>query len=101
MDERPEVTRAIVLLETGEREARDGIVQIDLKQHEPLVVAEADVVTRMKFLDQLAFEQQRLGFAADDVHIEVMDGLDERAEFDVPTQAARRLEILADATAKI
>ncbi len=94
MDERPEITRAVVLLEAGEGEARDGVVQVDLEQEEPLVVAEADVVTRMKFLDELAFEQQRLGFAADDVDIEIVDGLDERLELEVPAQAARGLEIL-------
>ncbi len=88
MDERPEITRAIVLLEAGEREARDGVVQVHLEHEEALVVAETDVVTRMKFLDELAFEQQRLGFAANHVDVEIMDGLDERLEFQVPADPA-------------
>ena len=65
--ERPEVTRAVVLFEPREGEVRNRVVQIHLEHQEPLVVAETDVVARMKFLDELAFEQERLRFAADDV----------------------------------
>src|SRR5581483_714970 len=36
MRERPEVPRAIVLLEARERETRDGIVQVHLEHEEPL-----------------------------------------------------------------
>ena len=42
----------------------------------------------MKFLDQFAFEQERFRFAFDDVRVEIMNGIDERAEFDIPALAA-------------
>src|SRR2546425_11597040 len=49
----------------------------------------------MKFLDQLAFEQYRFRFAADDVNVEVVDSLDQRVELQVPAQPSRRMKILA------
>ena len=101
MDERPVVARAVVLLEAGEGEARDGVVQVDLEHEEALVVAEADIVTGMKFLDEFAFEQQRLRLVADDVDIEIMDGLGEGLEFGVPAEAAGGLEILAHAPLQV
>src|SRR5689334_24734314 len=54
------VTRAIVRFEARQREARDRVVEIDLEQQESFVVAETDVVTRMKFLDQLDRKSTRL-----------------------------------------
>ena len=74
--ERTEVTGAIVCLESRERETRDRVVEVDFQQQEPFVVAETDVVTGMKFLDQLAFQQQGLRFTADDVKIEIVDRFD-------------------------
>ena len=97
----PEVARAVVLPEAGEGEARDGVVDVHLEHEEPFIVAEADVVARMKLLDEPAFEQQRLRFVADDVDIQVMDGLDERLELGVPAEAAGGLEIRGDAAAQI
>ena len=55
----------------------------------------------MKFLDEFAFEQQRLGFAADDVDIQIMNGFDKRLELGVPAEVAGRVEILADAPAQV
>ncbi len=55
----------------------------------------------MKFLDELALQQEGLRFAADDVTIEIVNRLDEGLEFQVPAHAARRLEIVADAFAQI
>ena len=78
MGKRPEIARAVVLSQAGEHEARDGIVEVDFDQQEPFVVAEADVVARLVFLDQFAFQQKRLRFAADGVSVEVVDGLDQR-----------------------
>src|SRR6185312_9859744 len=72
-----------------------------LEHQVAFVIAETDIVTRVKFLDELAFKQERLGFAADDVIIEIANALDERAEFQVPAQAAGGLEILAHALAQI
>src|SRR5439155_6123238 len=79
--ERPEVTSAIVLLDPRECEARNGIVVIDLQHQEPFVVAKADVVARMKFLDQLALQQQCLRFAANNVEIEIVNSIHECAKF--------------------
>ena len=78
-----------------------GIVEVDLDEQEPFVVAEADVVARLIFLDQLAFQQERLRFAAHGVGVEIVDGLDQGVEFQVPTHAARGMEISADAFAQI
>ncbi len=75
---RPEVARAVVLLHAGEREARERIVEVHLHEQEFLVVAEADVVARAVFLDQLALEQKRLGLALDRVRLEVPDAFEQR-----------------------
>ena len=96
-----EVTRAIIRAQPREGEARNGIVEVHLHQQEAFVVAEADVVARMKFLDQLAFEQQRLRLAPDRVDVEVVDGIDEGVELQVPAHAARRVEVLVHALAQI
>ena len=99
--ERPEVARAVVLLQAREREPRDRVVQVHLQHHELLVIAEADVVARVEFLDELAFQQQRLRLAPHDVEIEIEDGLDQGLELQVPAQPPGGLEILADALAQI
>lgn len=99
--ERAEVTRAIVLLETRERKARDWIVQIHLEHQVTLVVAETDIVARMKFLDQLALKQQRFRFTADDMKIKIANRIHQRAEFQIPTELARRMKILADSLAQV
>src|SRR5258708_3250060 len=98
---RSEVTGAVLLFEAGEREARNRVVQIDLQQDEPFVVAETDVVTRMKFLDEFAFEQQRLRFVAHDVNVEIMNRLDQRIQLEVPTLPPRGMKVLADAFAQV
>ena len=99
--ERPEVARAVVLLDAGEGEVRDRVVQVDLQHQEALVVAEADVVARVEFLDQLAFEQQRLRLALHHVNVEIVDRLDQRVELQVPAHPPRRMKILAHALAQI
>ncbi len=99
--ERPEIARAIILFETRQCETGDGIIQVELQEQKPFVVAKADIVTRVKFLDQLAFQQQGLRLAADRVKIEIMDGFDQRPELQVPSQSSRRLEILADPFAQV
>src|SRR6185312_17202426 len=83
------IFRAVILFQAREREAGDGIVQVHLEHQVAFVVAEADVVARVKFLDQLALEQQCLGLAADRVIIEIANAIDERAEFWIPTESAR------------
>ena len=98
---RAEITRAIILLKPREREARNRVVHVHLEHQETFVIAEADVVTRMKFLDEFAFEQQRLGLATHDMKIKIVDALDQRAEFEVPTHAPGRLKIMAHALAQV
>src|SRR6266404_5367275 len=99
--ERPKVTSAIVLFQAGEREPWNGIVKIHLEQEEPFIVTKTDIVTRVKFLDELALEQQGFRFASHQVEIEVANALDQRFEFQVPTHAARGLEVVAHALAQI
>ena len=82
-----EIARAIVLLEAGQGEARNRIMQIHLEQQEPFIIAETDVVARVKLLNQLAFEQQGFGFTAHQVEIKIVDALDQRLEFQVPTHS--------------
>src|SRR5438552_2206504 len=99
--ERTKITGAIVLLKPGESKSGDRVVQIDLEQQESFVIAKADVVTRMKLLDQLALEQQRFRFAAHQVKIKIVNSFHERFEFQIPTYPPRRLEILGHALAQI
>src|SRR5439155_22935071 len=97
----PEVTRAVVRLQARQGEARNQIVQVDLEQQKPFVVPKTDVVARVKFLDQLAFEQHRLGFAAHEMNINIANGLDQRVELQVPAHPPRRVKILAHPPAQI
>src|ERR1019366_4447343 len=99
--ERTEVARAVVFLQPREDEIRNRVVQVHLEHQVALVVAQADVETRLEILDELAFEQQRLRFAAHDVDIEIRDGLDQRVEFQVPAHPPAGLKILAHALPQI
>ena len=99
--EGPEIARAVVLPDAREGEAGDRVVQVDLEQQELLVVPETDVVARVELLDQLAFQQQRLGLAAHDVEVEVVDGVGQRLELQVPAHAPGGLEILAHPLAQV
>ena len=81
---RAKVAGAIVFLESRKFETRVGLVHADLHHQEPLVVLEHRVVARLVFLDQLAFQKQRLGLALDDERLEIGDGLDERAGLRIP-----------------
>ncbi len=97
----PEVACPVILLEACQGEPGNRIIEIDLEQQETFVVPKTDVVTRMEFFDQFAFEQQRLGFAADEMEIEIMNAFDERLEFQIPAHSPGRLEVLADPLAQI
>ena len=96
-----EVTGAVLLFEPGEAKARDRVVQVDLEHEESLVIAETDVVARVKLLDEPAFQEQSFRLAADDVEVKVVDRLGQGLELQVPAHAARRLEVVADALAQI
>ncbi len=68
---------------------------------EPFVVAKTDVVARLIFLDQLAFQQERLRLAAHGVCVKIVNGVDQGVELQIPTHAAGRMEIGADALAQV
>ena len=101
VNERPEVTSPVGRANPREGETRNGIVEVDLEQEEPFVVAEADIVARVKILDQLAFEQQRLGLAPDHMHVEIVNGFDQGVELEIPAHPPRRMKILANPLAEI
>ena len=98
--ERPEVARAVVLAQPGQLEARDRVDHVDLHQQEALVVAQRDVVARTVFLDEAAFQQQRLGLALDGVRLEVPDALDQRTGLHVGRLSARGHEVTAQPLAQ-
>jgi hypothetical protein len=58
MRERAEVAGAVVLFDSGELDAGEGVVEVDFDEEEFFVVAEADVVAGAVFLDELAFEEE-------------------------------------------
>ena len=66
MGKRPKVARPVLLPQACQDESRNRVVQVDFDKKKSFVVAEADVVARLKILDELAFQQQCLGFAARD-----------------------------------
>ena len=80
---RAEVFRAIILLQPGETDARELITKVNPHEQEAFVIAEADIVTRTEFFDELAFQHQRLGIAAQDVQVKTPDAGDERSRFEV------------------
>ena len=88
--ERTEIPRAVVLAQPRELEARDRVGHVDLDEQEALVVAQRDVVARPVFLDEAAFEQQRLGFALDGVRLKIPDALDQRRGSSCPPSAGAR-----------
>src|SRR6266496_1058268 len=86
--ERAEIAGAVLLLEAGEREARNGVVEVNLQHEEPFVVAKTDIVPGMKFFDQFAFEQEGFGLAADEVKIKIRNRFEQSFEFEIPTHSA-------------
>ena len=101
MSERPEISCPFLSLEARKPKPRPVIARIDLHQQEPLVVAEAHIVSRAEFLDQLPLEQQRLGLAVDCVKLEIPNAIEQRARLDVRRHLARRHEILPHPLAKV
>jgi hypothetical protein len=99
--ERSEVTAPVVFFQARELETRERLVQIDLDHEQLFVVAKTDVVFRPIFLDETAFENNRLGVAPDDVKIKIPNALNQRAGFDVRHRATRGTKILPDPLAQI
>ena len=71
MSIRTEITRTIVFLETSKPKTRPLLSLIHFHQQKAFIIAKRNVVTRPVFLDQLSFEQQRLGFALDSVGLKI------------------------------
>src|SRR3954470_14614272 len=99
MREGPEIAGAIILLITGKGKPRNRIIQVNLEHQESLVVLEADVVTRMEFLDEFTFQQQRFRLTPNYMHIQVMNGFDQRLELGIPPHAPGGLKVLTDPSA--
>src|SRR5437867_3938918 len=100
-DEWPKVNRAVVLLQPGQGEAGNWIAEIDLEHQETFVVAKADVVTGMKLFDEFVFEEQRFRFITHDMHIKVLNALDQGRKFEVPAHPSGRVEVLVHSLAQI
>ena len=98
--EGPEVSRPVLLFQTRQGETRNRIIQIYLQQQEPFVIAKTDIVSRMKFFDELAFEQKSFGFGTHQVEIKIMNSFHQRLEFEVPTHSSRQLKILVHSFAR-
>jgi hypothetical protein len=99
--ERAKVARSIILPQPCQSEARYRIIQIDLQEKKAFVIAEADIVAGMEFLDQLAFEEQSLRFTPNDMGIKIVDRFDQCAEFKIPTLAAGGMKVLGDTPAQV
>ncbi len=56
MSEGAEVETAVVFPQAGQREAGDGVVEVDLQEEELLVVLEVDVEARLEVFDEPAFQ---------------------------------------------
>ena len=98
---RPKIHAAVVLAQAGQCEARNRIVEIDLEQEEAFVVAEIDVEARLKILDEPPFEQERLRLVLHHMPVEVVDGVDQRVELEIPSHPTRGVEVLADPFAQV
>ena len=98
---RPEVARAVVLLEARQAKTRPLLGRIDFHDEEAFVVAKRDVVARPVFLDQLAFEQERFRFARHGVRFEIPDRLEQGARLEVGHRHPRGHEIGADPFAQV
>src|SRR5687768_9131468 len=101
MCERAKIAGAVILFQPSEGEAGNGVVEVDLQEQETFVVAEADVVARVKLLDEAAFKQERFGLAFDQVDVEIVNRVDQCIELQIPSLAARRVKILRHALPEV
>ncbi len=79
----PEVTRAIVLLKSREAKSWPFLRHVDLDQEKSFVITEGKVVTRPVLLNQFAFEQDRLRFAAHRVRLKIPNRIKHGARLDI------------------
>ena len=94
MGERTEIARPIILSQSCKLKSRPGIVGIHAHEQEPFVIPEAHVVSGSKFLDQPPLEEDRFGFTADDVPLELPNTLNEGASFGVGGGLTRRRKVV-------
>ena len=76
---RTEIACAVVLLESRQPETRPFFRHVDLDEKKPFIVTEGNVVTRPIFLDQFAFEQERLRITAHRVRLKIPNGVEHGA----------------------
>ena len=98
---RSEITRAIIFLEPRQPKTRPFLRHVDFDDEKPFIVAKGNIVTRPVFLDQFAFEQNRLRFAADGVRFEIPDRVEHGARLQIGLRQFRRQKIGADAFSQI
>lgn len=79
MSKRSEVSSPIVLLESSQLKSRPWFLHVHFDEEKALIVTKSDVVLRSILLDQLAFEQERLGLIAHFMNIKIPDTLNEGA----------------------
>ena len=97
---RPEVATAVVDQLAGPLHPREVVAERDLDVRVALVVLEPDVEARSVALDQVGFEEERLGDRIGLGHLDVDDPVDDRTD---PVDLARRdclLPVRADAVAQ-
>ena len=93
MGKRTEIPRTVFLFRPDTGEAWERIVHPDPDMQEALVIAEGDIVARPVILDQLSLQKQGLLLVADDMYLEVVNGIHERPGLQVRPVLARWGEI--------
>src|SRR5690606_313785 len=101
MGERAEVAGPVVLANPSELKAGPAFLRVDLDEEEALVVAEDDIVLGAVFLDQLSFQEDRLGLVADDVVLEIPDAGDEGPGFVLRQSLSGGGEVMRQAFAEV
>jgi len=91
--EGPEIPGMIILPEAHEAKPGQFLPGVHPHEKEALVIREVGVVARLPLLDELALEQDRLGFGFHDYCVEVGNHLHQGPDLRVERESPRRLEI--------
>ena len=94
---RPEVAAAVVGELPRPLDAREVVAERDLDVRVALVVLEPDVEARLEALDEVRFEQQRLGDGVGDGVLDLGDPVDDAPD---PVDLARRRRLLPVASGR-
>ena len=97
--ERAEVAGAVVPHDAAAGEARPFVRRVGAEREVALVVAHEDVEARLVLLYQRGFRQERLRLVLHGHDLEVVDGVDHRADF--RRMAGARAEVRADAAPEV